>query len=97
VSLPFFLLPKMKGPLMPWGGEESATSSAVATGYDKDRDRGTNAAVNRMGTFPQVTKRFWKEEYRQLQAQHKVEVEAETESSYKIAAERAARAKASKL
>ena len=59
-------LPKMDGDLVPFGRQERLASAA---GYEQDRDRGANAAVNRMGTFPQVTRRWWVEEYAELRDQ----------------------------
>ena len=52
-----------------------------ATGYQADRDRGTNAAVNRMGTFPQTTRRWWRKEFKALRPRHLAEVRAETEAA----------------
>ena len=62
-----------------------------ATGYQADRDRGTNAAVNRMGTFPQTTRRWWRKEFKALRPRHLDEVRAETEAAYRMAAERGQR------
>jgi hypothetical protein len=81
VSLPFFLLPKMEGPLDPFG----AQGEGAATGYDQARDRGVNAAVNRMGTFPQVTKRWWRDEFGALAGQQRTEVARETQSALQLA------------
>lgn len=91
VSLPYFLLPKMEGPLVPFGEKEATTNGVedTETGYKADRDRGTNAAVNRMGTFPSCTRLWWKDEYKQLQAQHRAEVVSETESAFDLAKNRA--------
>ena len=86
VSMPYFLLPKMEGPLVPFGDSEEG--DAIDTGYEMDRDRGTNAAVNRMGTFPQCTRRWWKEEYKTLSEKHQREVMAETESAFELAKKR---------
>ena len=55
VSMPYFLIPKMEGDLVPFG-KFKADLVGVA-GYESGRDRGANASVNRMGTFPQVTRR----------------------------------------
>ena len=44
-----------------------------------------------MGTFPQVTRRWWAEEFEELRAQQQREVEAETQAAYKLAAERGQR------
>ena len=63
------------------------------TGYELDRDRGTNAAVNRMGTFPQTTKRWWKKEFKLLRRQHLKEVAAETQAAYDLANARGKKAR----
>jgi isopenicillin N synthase-like dioxygenase len=75
VSLPFFLLPKMDGPLKPFRSlrpdgreQEEEEEDHDTTGYHESRDRGMNASVNRMGTFPQVTKRWWASEFKELGA-----------------------------
>ena len=96
ISLPFFLLPKMEGPLVPWidaDVDDRADGQGVEenTGINEGRDRGVNASVNRMDTFPQVTKRWWAEEFDALAKKHAAEVQAETQSAYRIAQERAAR------
>ena len=91
VSMPYFLIPKMDGDLIPFG--KSAADMEGAAGYQAGRDRGANASVNRMGTFPQVTRRWWAEEFEELRAQQQKEVEAETNAAYKLAAERGARYK----
>merc|ERR1712151_274164 len=88
VSLPYFLVPKMEGALIPFGEPKSDT------GYDKDRDRGTNAAINRLNLFRQVTKRWWQAEFDQLLAKWEEEVTAETTKAYKLAGERGKRNKA---
>lgn len=99
VSLPFFLLPKFEGPLTPFGSsvaeeeaEEEADEEAGAgagvgggTGYEMERDRGVNASVNRMGTFPQVTKRWWADEFKELGATQRAEVMKETASALRLA------------
>ena len=56
----------------------------------EDRDRGTNAAVNRMGTFPQCTRAWWREEYAALRDRHREEVVAETSVALKLAQKRKA-------
>ena len=89
VSMPYFLLPKMDGDLVPFGKHEAA--AAGAAGYEAGRDRGANAAVNRMGTFPQVTRRWWVEEYAELRDQQQKEVEAETTAAFELAAKRGKR------
>lgn len=91
VSMPYFLLPKMEGDLIPFGKSEAA--EAGAAGYQAGRDRGANACVNRMGTFPQVTRRWWVEEYAALRVQQEKEVEAETSAAYELAASRGERYK----
>ena len=89
VSMPYFLIPKMEGDLVPFG--KSAADMRGAAGYNAGRDRGANASVNRMGTFPQVTRRWWAEEFEELRAQQQQEVEAETAAAHKLAAERGER------
>jgi len=54
---------------------------------------GANASVNRMGTFPQVTRRWWVEEYEELRQKQRDEVEAETQVAFKLAKERGERFK----
>jgi hypothetical protein len=44
-----------------------------------------------MGTFPQVTRRWWVEEFKALSEKQRAEVEAETAAAYKLAAERGKR------
>jgi len=87
VSMPYFLLPRMDGPLVPF--DEAFADSE--TNYNGDRDRGTNAAVNRMALFPQCTKRWWLEEFKDLRAKQHAEVTAETQAAYDLAASRARR------
>ena len=91
VSMPYFLLPKMEGDLVPFG--KSAAGTVGAGGYESGRDRGANASVNRMGTFPQVTRRWWAEEYAELRQKQRDEVEAETQAAFKLAKERGERFK----
>ena len=91
ISMPYFLIPKMEGDLIPFG--KSNVDDVGAAGYEQGRDRGANASVNRMGTFPQVTKRWWAEEYAELRQQHRDEVEAETNAAFKLAKERGERFK----
>ena len=87
--MPYFLLPKMEGDLIPFG--RTAAEAAATSGYKAGRDRGANACVNRMGTFPQVTRRWWVDEFAQLSERQREEVEAETAAAYKFAAERGKR------
>jgi isopenicillin N synthase-like dioxygenase len=89
VSMPYFLIPKMEGDLIPFGKEQASAEGAA--GYQAGRDRGANACVNRMGTFPQVTRRWWAKEFKALSEQHRKEVEAETNAAYKLAEERGKR------
>jgi isopenicillin N synthase-like dioxygenase len=91
VSMPYFLLPKMEGDLVPFG--KSKADLVGAGGYESGRDRGANASVNRMGTFPQVTRRWWADEYAELRQKQHDEVEAETQAAYKLAKERGERFK----
>ena len=91
VSMPYFLLPKMEGDLVPFGKSEADVLGAG--GYESGRDRGANASVNRMGTFPQVTRRWWTEEYAELRQKQRDEVEAETQAAFKLAKERGERFK----
>lgn len=94
ISMPYFLLPKMEGDLIPFGKAEITETGAA--GYNAGRDRGANACVNRMGTFPQVTRRWWEEEFAALSEQQKEEVEAETRAAFRLAAERGTRFKKNK-
>jgi hypothetical protein len=48
-----------------------------------------------MGTFPQVTRRWWVKEFEELSEKQRAEVEAETNAAYKLAAERGRRYKES--
>jgi hypothetical protein len=89
--MPYFLLPKMEGDLVPFG--RSAADKSGAAGYEAGRDRGANACVNRMGTFPQVTRRWWVDEFEVLSEQQRKEVEAETQAAFKLASERGKRFK----
>ena len=89
ISMPYFLIPKMEGDLIPFG--KTAAALEGTAGYNAGRDRGANACVNRMGTFPQVTRRWWVEEFKELSEKQRVEVEAETAAAYKVAAERGQR------
>lgn len=91
ISMPYFLIPKMEGDLIPFG--KSAADIEGAAGYKAGRDRGANACVNRMGTFPQVTRRWWAEEFEELRAQQQEEVKAETAAAYQLAAQRGERYK----
>ena len=91
VSMPYFLLPKMEGDLIPFGKSEA--DSLGAGGYESGRNRGANASVNRMGTFPQVTRRWWAKEYAELRQKQRDEVEAETQAALKLAKERGERFK----
>ena len=90
VSMPYFLLPKMEGDLIPFGKSEA---DSLGAGYESGRNRGANASVNRMGTFPQVTRRWWAEEYAELRQKQRDEVEAETQAALKLAKERGERFK----
>ncbi len=89
VSMPYFLLPKMEGDLVPFGQSEAAHQGAA--GYEAGRDRGANACVNRMGTFPAVTRRWWVEEFEALSETQRKEGAAEPAAAYKLAAERGKR------
>jgi isopenicillin N synthase-like dioxygenase len=89
VSMPYFLLPKMEGDLIPFGKSQALVEGAA--GYKAGRDRGANACVNRMGTFPQVTRRWWAEEFNELSEKQREEVEAETSAAYSLAAQRGKR------
>lgn len=91
ISMPYFLVPKMEGDLIPFG--KSAADLKGAAGYDAGRDRGANACANRMGTFPQVTRRWWKEEFEELRDQQRAEAKAETKAAYQLAEERGKRYK----
>lgn len=89
ISMPYFLIPKMEGDLIPFGKTEA--SAIGAAGYDAGRDRGANACVNRMGTFPQVTRRWWVKEFEELKKAQAEEVHAETSAAFELAAERGKR------
>ena len=91
ISMPYFLLPKMEGDLIPFGKTEAPKEGA--SGYQAGRDRGANACANRMGTFLQVTKRWWADEFEELQEKQRLEVEAETKAAFDLAAARAERNK----
>nr|WP_070961454.1 2-oxoglutarate and iron-dependent oxygenase domain-containing protein [Hyphomonas sp. Mor2] len=91
VSMPYFLVPKMEGDLIPFG--RSAATQDGASGYDVGRDRGANACVNRMSTFPQVTRRWWKDEFEALKEKARQEVESETQAAFDLAAQRGKRYK----
>ena len=79
----------MEGDLIPFG--KSKADLVGVAGYESGRDRGANASVNRMGTFPQVTRRWWSEEYEELRQKQKDEVEAETQAAFKLAKQRGER------
>lgn len=64
VSLPFFLLPKLEGNLIPFG--MSADASDENWTIKKDRDRATVAAFDRMDDFSESTKRWYKKEFKTL-------------------------------
>ena len=91
ISMPYFLIPKMEGDLVPFGKSEA--DSKGAGGYEAGRDRGANASVNRMGTFPQVTKRWWAEEFAELNQKQRDEVKAETQAALDLAKQRGERFK----
>lgn len=91
ISMPYFLLPKMEGDLILFGQTQASTEGAA--GYKAGRDRGANACVNRMGTFMQVTRRWWADEYEELREKAREEVEAETKAAFNLAAERGERYK----
>ena len=83
----------MEGPLRPFGRDSPGQGASSSTGYEIERDRGANASVNRMGTFPQVTKRWWAAEFKSLAAQQRAEVNRETESAMQLAKDRGRRNK----
>ena len=95
VSMPYFLLPKMEGDLIPFAGP--GVEHPVSSGYNAGRDRGANACVNRMGTFPQVTRRWWVDEFKALSEQQRKEVESETAAAFKLARERGLRRSTPKM
>ena len=94
ISMPYFLIPKMEGDLIPFGKSKASTKGAG--GYIAGRDRGANASVNRMGTFPQVTKRWWAEEFAELSQKQRDEVKAETQAAFELAKKRGERFKNAK-
>jgi hypothetical protein len=49
-----------------------------------------------MGTFPQVTKRWWVEEFTELSQKHRDEVKAETQAALDLAKKRGERFKNAK-
>ena len=73
--MPYFLIPKMEGDLIPFGKTEASVQGAA--GYNAGRDRGANACVNRMGTFPRDPA-LRVEEFKELSEKQRAEVEAET-------------------
>lgn len=89
--MPYFLLPKMEGDLVPFG--KAAASSAGVAGYDAGRDRGANASANLMRTYPRVTRRWWAKEFEQLRSAQQKEERIETEAAFKLAADRGERHK----
>ena len=91
ISMPYFLLPKMEGDLIPFG--KSAASNNDAVGYNAGRNRGANAAANLMRTYPKLTRRWWMKEFTELKAAHQKEERTETEAAFKLAAERGERYK----
>ncbi|MEM8497969.1 MAG: 2-oxoglutarate and iron-dependent oxygenase domain-containing protein [Pseudomonadota bacterium] len=91
VSMPYFLVPKMEGDLVPFGKTE--VSSTGTSGYQAGRDRGANTCANRMSTFPHVTERWWQDEFESLIEEQQKETDAETGAAYKLAAERGDRFK----
>ncbi|HIG43376.1 MAG TPA: isopenicillin N synthase family oxygenase [Gammaproteobacteria bacterium] len=92
VSMPYFLLPKMAGDLIPFG--KSAALNNDTVGYNEGRDRGANAAANLMRTYPKLTRRWWMKEFTELKAAHQEEEKAETLAAFKLAKERGERNKA---
>ncbi len=92
ISMPYFLLPDAEGDLIPFGKTEVQADGA--SGYDVGRDRGANACVNRMGTFPQTTARWWQQDFDRLRAKADSEVKAETVAAFDLAAKRGERYKA---
>ena len=91
ISMPYFLLPKMDGDLVPFGKTVAANTGSA--GYDSGRDRGANAAANLMRTYPKVTRRWWVKEYEDLKAAQQKEEQAETIAAFELAAARAERNK----
>ena len=91
VSMPYFLLPKMDGDLVPFG--KSAAANTGVGGYEAGRDRGANAAADLMRTFSGVTRRWWAKEFAQLEDRLHKEEQAETNAAFKLAAQRAERFK----
>ncbi len=91
ISMPYFLLPKMEGDLVPFG--KSAASHSGSAGYKAGRDRGANAASDLMRTYPKVTRRWWMKEFRELRSKFQEEEKAETKAAFKLAADRAERNK----
>jgi len=92
ISMPFFLIPKMDCALNPWPIAGDGTI-VKHTGYSTIKDRGVNAAINRMNVFPSCTKRWWMEEYRKLREIVRREQEVEQQATFDLAATRAHRNK----
>lgn len=66
ISLPFFLLPKFEGALIPFSADDSGIqATGGGTDYGSE-DRGMMAAYNRMSLFPYCTKRWWTAEYQRI-------------------------------
>lgn len=85
ISMPYFLLPRMDIPLIPFG------DAAHDTGFIENRNRGLDVAVERMGTFPAVTKRWWMTEFRKYRKIQEAAASKETDAAYQLAEERAKR------
>lgn len=88
VSLPFFLVPSVTDrPLIPFGKADAENNAE--SGYNKDRNLGIHISVNRMRTFPQVTKRWWREEFEKVSKDFAEESMQETQAAYDLANRRA--------
>jgi hypothetical protein len=68
-SLPYFLLPKLEGELVPFGAKPSASSGG-------GRDRGLAYAVDRMNLFGSSSARWYGEEVEEARQQMQDDYEA---------------------
>ena len=84
--MPYFLLPKMDGDQSLW---QTRAAAAGAAGYEQDE---TAAPTRRLTEwdFPQVTRRWWVEEYAELRDQQQ-RSRGETTAAFELAAKRGKR------
>merc|ERR550539_2383312 len=81
VSFPYFLLPKMEGPLMPFGDEGEGTD------YEQGRDRGLTASGILFRLAPPVAQRWWTKDF-ELALQDFQNHLADTDKAYELSAKR---------